>query len=96
MSVARGIIDAMATRTLTELELRILAFEANWDGRRGAKGAAARAEFGWSHAAYEQKLQALLLEPAAEVFDPMLVHRARRIRDERTAARASRTFRRAG
>lgn len=85
----------MATRTLTELELRILAFEAKWEGRLSKSGAI-RNEFGWSHAAYEQKLQALLLEPAAELHDPMLVHRARRVRAERSAARASRTWRVAG
>jgi hypothetical protein len=83
----------MAIRTLTDLERRILAFEAKWEGRSSElKGSAARAEFGWSHAAYEQKLQALLMEPAAEVAEPLLVHRAIAVRESRVRLRAARTF----
>lgn len=80
---------SMATRTLTDLELRILAFEKEWEGRRGSKEAAIRSAFGWRVAAYEQRLQAVLREPAAEAAEALLVHRAvarrERLRERRDA-----------
>jgi hypothetical protein len=83
----------MATRTLTDLEQRILAFEGRWEGRsRELKGAAARVEFGWSHAAYEMRLQALLQVPAAAEAEPRLVKRALELREVRTLRRAARSF----
>jgi hypothetical protein len=70
------------TRTLTELEARMLAFEEKWEGRSGSKEAAIRSEFGWRTVAYEQRLQQLLRDPAAEVVKPLLVHRLQRVRAE--------------
>lgn len=55
----------MTTRNLTNLERRILTFEASWEGRAGSKEAAILAEFFWRPVALEQKLQVLLREPAA-------------------------------
>ncbi|MEO5921700.1 MAG: DUF3263 domain-containing protein [Pseudolysinimonas sp.] len=84
----------MATRTLTDLEVRILDFAEKHEGQKPALTyAAARAEFGWSAAGYVQKLYAVLDLPAAETKRPLLVHRLQRVRDERSQARASRTFR---
>lgn len=72
---------------MTELEQRILAFAI---ARRPLH--AARPEFGWSPTAYVQKLYALLDDPRVERAAPLEVHALQRLRDERSSARASRTF----
>jgi hypothetical protein len=78
---------------LTALELAILAFEARWTGRLGAKESAIRAEFDLSAARYYQVLDALIESPVALRRDPILVRRLQRLRDARARARAARTFR---
>jgi hypothetical protein len=78
---------------LSELELRMLAFEGRWSGRLGAKESAIRAEFGFSAARYYQVLDALIDSPIALRSDPLLVRRLQRLRDGRARARAARTFR---
>lgn len=75
---------------MTKLEQRILAFAV---ARRPLF--AARTEFGWSPTAYVQKLYALLEDSRVEQESPLEVHALQRLRDERSSARASRTFRRA-
>lgn len=72
----------------------VLAFERRWEEQRGAKDADVRATFGVSHTRYVQALHQHLDDPAALAADPMLVNRLIRLRDSRTEARDSRTFRR--
>ena len=82
-----------ATTPLSELELRLLAFERDWADRMGAKEAAIRSEFGLPAARYYQMLYALIDSPDALRHDPLLVRRLQRLRDARTRSRAARTFR---
>ena len=82
-----------ATTPLSELELRLLAFERDWADRVGAKEAAIRSEFGLPAARYYQMLYALIDSPDALRHDPLLVRRLQRLRDARTRSRAARTFR---
>ncbi len=77
---------------MTELEHRLLAFEQRWQDRKDDKVAAIRVEFGWRPAAYYARLFRLIDDPRAEKVEPMLVHRLRRIRDERTSRRTSRVI----
>lgn len=78
---------------LGELELRVLDFERAWASRLGAKDAAIRAEFSIPAARYYQMLYALIDSPVALRSDPLLVRRLQRLRDARSRARATRTFR---
>lgn len=81
----------MATRTLTDLETRLLDFaDAHPDLARAT--AALRAEFGWRPAAYVMRLHRLIDDPAAVAARPVLVHRLQRVRDEKTTERQSRVF----
>lgn len=82
-----------ATTPLSELELRLLAFERDSADRMGAKEAAIRSEFGLPAARYYQMLYALIDSPDALRHDPLLVRRLQRLRDARTRSRAARTFR---
>lgn len=70
----------------------ILEFERQWWRHAGAKDESIRAEFGLSAARYYQLLNAVIDEPEALKYDPMLVKRLQRARDARTQARAARTF----
>lgn len=78
---------------LGDAETRLLVFERSWASPGGAKEAAIRAEFSVSPARYYQMLYALIDSPAALRFDPLLVRRVQRLREARTLARATRTFR---
>lgn len=79
---------------LTDLDRRTLDFEAGYittsKAINGAKEARIRAEFDEHAARYYQRLNALLDNPAAEAEYPQLVHRLRRLRDARRAARNGR------
>ena len=75
---------------LSERSERVLVFERQWRRHAGAKEEAIRSEFGLSAARYYQILNSVLDEPAAMIFDPMLVKRLQRIRDARTDARKAR------
>ena len=77
---------------LPALQERILDFEREWWRHAGAKEEAIRSEFGLSAPRYYQLLNVAIELPAAVRYDPMLVGRLQRVRDARTAARASRTF----
>ncbi len=72
---------------LTQRDRAVLTFEARAWRARGAKDAAIREELGLSPTRYAQLLNALLDREAALAFDPVLVNRLRRIRDERRARR---------
>jgi hypothetical protein len=93
VSVAERIINGMAQRRLTELEERILDYV---EVHPSLKVPHIVDEFGWRRVTYLQRLFPLLDDPAAEVARPMLVRRLRRVQQQRTAARASRTYRQVG
>jgi len=71
---------------------RILAFENMWTKHSGRKSDHILREFGISRARYFQLLNAILDDPAALEHDPVVVHRLRKVRDQRAASRASRLF----
>lgn len=77
---------------LSARDERILTFERGSWRHAGAKEEAIRSQLGLSTARYYQLLNAVIDAPAAVRFDPMLVRRLQRARDERTRARASRSF----
>jgi Protein of unknown function (DUF3263) len=76
--------DAAGPEVLDEGQRRILEFERRWWRRAGAKEQAILDVFGFSPTRYHQLLNALLDEPAALAFDPVLVNRLRRLRAGRT------------
>jgi uncharacterized protein DUF3263 len=72
---------------LTAREEQILVFERKWWKHAGSKEQAIRDTFDLSATRYYQVLNGLLDNPAALVFDPMLVGRLRRLRSTRARAR---------
>ncbi|QPZ37367.1 DUF3263 domain-containing protein [Paramicrobacterium chengjingii] len=76
---------------LGERDRAILDFERQWWTHAGTKEQAIRQRFDVSSARYYQLLAALIRRPEALVYDPMLVKRLLRIRDQRSAARRRRT-----
>jgi hypothetical protein len=66
---------------LSDLDLRILAFENRWWKHAGAREQAIRDEFGLSSTRYHQLLNTLIDSPAARERDPLLVGRLTRQRD---------------
>ena len=75
---------------LTELEMRILAFERSWWQSPGAKEREILEAFGMSPTRYYQLLNELIDRPEAARFDPALVARLRRRRAERNKLRSGR------
>jgi hypothetical protein len=91
LSEVSGTVTVMTTTdTLTDCERDILTFERQWWKYAGAKEAAIRELFDLSGTRYYQLLNQLIDRPAATVFDPMLVKRLRRLRDDRGRTRLSR------
>jgi hypothetical protein len=82
-------VDAAAHEqpALTAREEQILVFERKWWKHAGSKEQAIRDTFDLSATRYYQVLNGLLDNPAALVFDPMLVGRLRRLRSTRARAR---------
>lgn len=74
---------------LTDRDLAILAFEAEWRRHAGAKEEAIRAELGLSPARYYQLLGRLIDTAEAQAIDPMLVKRLRRVREARLRGAAT-------
>ena len=77
----------VAKSALSPRDSSILDFERDWTRHGGAKEEAVRSEFGLSAARYYQVLNALMDSPAALAYDPMLVKRLQRMRDNRASAR---------
>ncbi len=75
---------------LSERDAQILAFERQWWKYAGAKEQAIRELFDLSATRYYQVLNALIDDPAALAFDPMLIKRLRRMRASRQRARSAR------
>jgi Protein of unknown function (DUF3263) len=74
---------------LTEREQDILRFERKWWRYAGGKEQALMDMFQLSPTRYFQVLNALIDQPAALAFDPMLVKRLRRMRHTRQQARST-------
>lgn len=79
-----------ASVALTDDERAILDFEAEWRRHVGAKEEAIRAQLDLAPARYYQLLGRLIETEAALAYDPMLVKRLRRVRDQCDAERAAR------
>lgn len=77
-------------RSLSDLEVSILDFEAAHPRHTPAKVDAIRRRFDRSSTQYYQILATLVEAPAALSHDPQVVARLRRIRDARTAERDDR------
>jgi hypothetical protein len=82
------LIDAVATARLSDRERSILAFEADWQHRAGArhdggKEEAIRARLGLTPPRYYQLLGRVIDTQAALAYDPMLVARLRRLQESR-------------
>ena len=75
---------------LTDRDRAILDFEREWWQHPGSKEDSIRQAFGLSAARYYQVLGALLSSEAALAYDPMLVKRLQRLRDERQSSRKAR------
>lgn len=80
----------IASPQLSEREQSILAFERHWWRFSGAKEQSIRAEFDITPAVYHQLLNALLDDPRALEFDPILIRRLLRLRAARHSARTAR------
>jgi hypothetical protein len=74
--------------SLTELEMRILAFERSWWRSAGAKDREILDALAMTPTRYYQLLNELIDQPAAAQFDPVLVARLRRRRAERNRLRS--------
>jgi hypothetical protein len=72
---------------LSERDRSILEFERSWWTLPGSKEGAIRARLGMSPTRYRQLLRVLVDSDEAETFDPLLIRRLRRLRDERRRAR---------
>jgi hypothetical protein len=72
---------------LTDLGRAVLEFEHSWWRYPGARASAIRDTFDWSETRHAQILNHLIDQPAAEAHDGPLVHRLRRLRDERRVGR---------
>ena len=81
---------SVAPTTLSELEAKILDFEANWWRFAGAKENAIKELFDLSAPRYYQLLNDLIDRNDALEAAPMLVKRLRRLREARMSARTSR------
>lgn len=68
----------------------LLDFEARWGGHSAHKEEAVRAELHLAPARYYQLLGRLLESSDALEYDPVLVHRLRRLRDARRSERVTR------
>lgn len=75
---------------LSEQDQKILSFERQWWKYAGAKEQAIRELFDMSATRYYQLLNALIDQPEALAYDPMLVKRLRRIRSSRQRMRSAR------
>ncbi len=82
--------SARAAEELSDRDRELLRFERQWWKFAGAKEQAVREQFGMSATRYYQVLNALIDQPAALAYDPLLVKRLRRLRAARQRARSAR------
>jgi hypothetical protein len=72
---------------LSERDRAILEFERSWWTRPGPKEVAIRDQMGMSPARYRRLLASLVDSEDAEAYDPLVIRRLRRARDQRRRAR---------
>lgn len=89
MTSAHRLDDGTPGGELTDREKSILDFEREWWQHTGHKDEAIRRSFELSPARYYQVLNALTQSPAALAYDPMLVKRLIRAREDRRSKRES-------
>jgi hypothetical protein len=80
----------MGVAALSDLEMRILAFERSWWRHPGAKEREILESLGMPVTRYYQLLNSLIDRPEAAEFDPALVARLRRQRAARHRMRSAR------
>ena len=80
----------IASSGLSEIDERLLDFEASWWSATDNKEAAILERFGLSSPRYYQQLNALIDRPEALAYAPMLVKRLRRQRQRRQEKRTAR------
>jgi len=80
----------MEERQLDERSREILDFEREWWKHAGPKEKVIRERFGISAARYHQLLNRIVDRPEALKYDPMLIHRLRRLREARRRKRYAR------
>ncbi len=90
VSEALRAMSADNSGVLPERDQRILEFVRQWWKFAGAKEQAIREQFDMSATRYYQVLNALIDQPEALAFDPMLVKRLQRMRAARQRARSAR------
>ena len=90
MTEAARAVSPDNSGVLAERDQRILEFERQWWKFAGAKEQAIREQFDMSATRYYQVLNALIDQPEALSFDPMLVKRLQRMRAARQRARSAR------
>lgn len=74
---------------LSDRDRDLLDFERGSWQLRGPKERAIRERFGFSAARYQQLLNRLIDRPEALAYDPMLVRRLRRLREQRRRRRVA-------
>lgn len=72
---------------LSERDRAILDFERTWWREGGSKAQAIRARLGVSPTRYYELVGALLDREEAQAYDPLVVRRLRRLREQRRRAR---------
>jgi len=82
--------ESVVPSALSDLETKILDFEANWWRFAGAKESAIKELFDLSAPRYYQLLNDLIDRDDALMTAPMLVKRLRRLREARMSARSAR------
>ena len=80
----------IASSGLSEIDERLLDFEASWWSATDNKEAAILERFGLSSPRYYQQFNALIDRPEALAYAPMLVKRLRRQRQRRQEQRSAR------
>lgn len=82
--------------SFTDRDRRLLDFESRWGGHGAAKEEAIRRELELTPARYYQLLERVIDQPDAAAYDALLVHRLRRMRENRRREHASRSSVRTG
>lgn len=77
------------SRSLTEREAAVLDFEKSWWQAKAPKETEIRERFNLSAARYYQILNALIDRQEALEYDPLLVKRLRRLREQRQRNRSA-------
>lgn len=75
---------------LSDRDRALLDFESQWTRHGAAKEEAVRSDLGLAPARYYQLLERLLDDADAVAYAPMLVHRLRRLREQRDGERRAR------